>query len=80
MFYFRERLSMTYLTYQFNHHNQLTDLIIGLFAIVTVLKLNGPEPSSFEPFWAESASMGLGPKDDLVGLNRSRLPASKGLN
>lgn len=50
MFYFREILSMTYLTYQFNHPNQLTDLIIGLFAIVTVLKLNGPEPSSFEPF------------------------------
>lgn len=43
----------------------------------TVLKLNGPEPSSLEPLCA--ASTGLGPEVDLVGLNRFRFPASTGL-
>lgn len=47
---------------------QHTDFTTGLFAIVTVWKLNGPSP--FEAFWA-ATSTALGPKDALVGLNRS---------
>lgn len=51
--------------------NQHTDFTTGLVAIVTVLKLNGPEdPLSFDAFWV-AASTELGPNDAWVGLNRS---------